>query len=163
MSEDEVEKPHQVNVAAVTGFTEQRNALKDTHAEFVEACNRHLKDMDVEDGPCAFRFPYIDEKSGEVELADGIMEQEKITIGGHAYEIDAPGPIKLKKIKFVGGYMGQTHMEGAMWGIIPSPVATKVSTADLYTYLDVLRKGIPVGTSKRIPTPYGDVELTALS
>lgn len=134
-------------------------------ALFVSECDKYLIEMNVAQKPTPFTFPYIDLEEGGVKFAKGLMEEEKITIAGHQYSIDAPGNIVLTKITFPGGYNGETQMDGNIdMGLfaIPSPVATTVKTSDLYQFLDALRQGLAKGTIKKLPTSYGDVEFKAL-
>lgn len=126
--------------------------------KFVEECDKYLLTMEVQKGPVSFKFPYIE--NGSVKLADGVMEQEKMLIGGHEYKIKAPMAIILTKIEFPGGYHGTAKMFGSMFGV-DSPVSANVETAELYTFLNVLRTGLPAGTVKKLQTIFGKIDFTA--
>ena len=128
------------------------------HAEFIRQCDEYLIDMDVEGKSVPFKFPYVE--NGVVKLADGVMEAERMILGGHVYEIDAPGPITLVGISFKGGYAGETHMEGVAPLGFPAP-ATSVATPKLYAFLNKLRVGLAPGESESIWTTYGSVEFTS--
>lgn len=131
-------------------------------AEFVTQCDRHLIEMNVEEegSSVPFKFPYIE--NGVVKLADGVMEAERMILGGHAYTIEAPMLIVLTNIAFPAGYNGTTEMSGKLGGIIPAPVSADVKTSDLYVFLNTLRQGIKPGSTLKLDTFFGPVKFTAM-
>lgn len=134
--------------AAVNLDVQTKPRLGELAPAFIEACDTHLLTMDLEDDrKVKFSFPYIkDIETGVIGYAEGLMESEKITIGGHAYAIKAPWPITLSRVAFPGGYLGEAKLTGTAGVSVESTINTRA----LYVFLNELRGGLREGTVKNL-------------